>query len=97
MGQKNKWKCTKCKYAVFMSGEKDSGFSAYTQTFQCVACKELMDVRVSHNEWKTEQWEAHYCKRCNSVLVLWDTDRKKCPNCDRGKLRKCRDVVMNWD
>ena len=98
MGIKKGWDCPNCNYTVVSSGGKDCGFEVFTQTFQCNICKELLDVVVSESEWKTEQWETHYCEKCNNLLKLWDTKKETCPNCGNERL-VCgsKGISILWD
>jgi predicted RNA-binding Zn-ribbon protein involved in translation (DUF1610 family) len=96
MGELLYWKCNSCNYAVTMSGGKDRGFQAYTQTFQCLTCKELMDIAVDRNEWDMEQWEPRHCKKCNGLLKVWDTKTKLCPCCG-GKMIDSGTSIIMWD
>ena len=97
MGTRYIWKCKGCGYAVDMSGGKDCGFFCYTQTFQCNTCKTLKDVEVSKDEWETDEWEAHYCPECKSLLNLWNANKKTCPNRGGKMIIDDKDWITDWD
>jgi len=97
MGTRYGWKCTNCDYSLVMSGGKDCGMTSWTHTFLCKTCKELMDVEVSHSEWNTEQWERHYCEECNSLLELWNTNKKPCPSCGSVMIIDDFQWIEQWD
>jgi hypothetical protein len=96
MGELKNWKCINCNYTTDISGGKDRGFESFTQTFQCTTCKILIDIAVDETEWCTEQWKPHYCKKCNSLLNVWDTNAQTCPCCG-SKMKSSKFPIIFWD
>lgn len=101
MGTIKTYTCNNCSYSVEISGGKDRGFSAITQTYVCILCKELSDVVVgdinSVNEPSSNQ---HLCPSCNSGehFKVWDSKKKCCPQCDGGKMKvDANGIVTLWD
>lgn len=44
MGQRKTFECDSCGYEVLVSGGKDRGFIAYTNTYVCKDCNSLIDL-----------------------------------------------------
>lgn len=69
MGRLLRWKCESCGYEAEVSGGRDRGFIAVTETMVCRKCSELVDVLVS---------------KINEVpnpLYFKETIKSCCPKC----------------
>ena len=98
MGEWFEFKCPKCGYRAEVSGGKDCGMVAVTETMICESCRELVDVQIGFaipspdNKWDKEMGR---CPECRSDdLTPWRKSRP-CPKCSTKMLKGRK--VADWD
>jgi len=112
MGTKYTFKCKRCGYNARVSGGKDFGMKAVTDTFTCGSCKNVVDVCVGEygNIYTREEvllqkkepgtgLNFFTCPKCGSGadLTEWDKNRKPCPRCNGRMENDINGLVMEWD
>ena len=112
MGTSYRFICGKCVYQVMTSCGLDFGMIAVKDTYECKACKEIVDVSVgqfgetySREDILLKRKEGevgidfYVCPICGSdkQLEKWNTEEKPCPRCDGKMSRKSRVDIISWD
>lgn len=106
MGSSYLFECPECGYSAEVSGGRDRGFVAVTETRTCDRCREVVDVLVGETSSLAEEGRAAFpegeglerykgrCPICDKVLNnAWDG---KCPRCG-GEMIRNEDVIIMWD
>jgi Zn finger protein HypA/HybF involved in hydrogenase expression len=97
MGTLYRFACESCAYEADVSGGRDAGFVARTETMVCRTCHDVVDVLVGESvEGMLEDADQHLnrCPKCRSHHVeTWTGQR--CPRC--GLAMKKGDVTLLWD
>lgn len=101
MGQLYSFDCPSCGYHAEVSGGKDRGFVAFTQTKVCQDCREVVDVLIGKaNELSTGQditipKAKQECPSCEGhSLKVWKG--RVCPKCGE-KMNKSDGAICMWD
>jgi hypothetical protein len=99
MGTIFQFSCPNCGYKAEVSGGKDFGFTAATNTILCKNCKKLYDVVTSKESWKAceDDWlpPAYQCPKSKRHEVeLW-FHPGACPKCSLTLVRE--DEILLWD
>jgi len=108
MGSSCDWICSneECDGKVDMvSGGEDRGFSSFTQTRICKACKLVKDYVVgvvsnSTHQVFTEEERAQRedpepaCRECGEATVAW---KLECPRCGLPMKHDPNGGVIDWD
>ena len=97
----SKFTCDSCGLTATVSGERDRGFTFWTDTMYCASCGTLRDVLVKHANDPThpesfprrgESPKFGQCHICGSKqLVLWRFG-EPCPRC-KGAISKTAGVI----
>jgi ribosomal protein S27AE len=100
MGNLREYSCPDCGYTAKVSGGKDRGFIAFTETVECLDCHNLADVEIGKVVDETPENEEviqpvhSRCPSCGSFnLKPWDG--KTCPQCGGTMIKG--DVTILWD
>jgi hypothetical protein len=101
MGELYRFNCTVCGFKAIVSGGKNAGLTAVTQTMICRTCYALVDVvirsiRIGREEIDRKAEEAiGFCPRCNGTQLLPWAEQQPCPKCGE-KMKKGKLYAM-WD
>ena len=99
MGMHLEHRCAGCGYTTTVSGRRDFGFAAVTETMACADCREVTDVLVEQTALfeKPAGPVAPSCRRCGAdeaALTLWRSG-DPCPRC--GRPLPAGRIVAHWD
>lgn len=101
MGQLYRFECPSCGYHAEVSGGKDRGFVALTQTKVCQDCREVVDVLIgkamdpSAGKDTAIPRTKQECPVCEGhSLKVWRGNT--CPKCGT-KMKKGGGAVCLWD
>lgn len=101
MGELNFFECSSCNYHAEVSGGKDRGFVAFTQTKVCQDCRQVVDVlvgeagKLSGPKATTIPKAKQQCPTCKGHnLKVWKG--RACPKCG-GKMKKGGGLICMWD
>lgn len=101
MGELHSFECKACGYHAEVSGCKDRGFVAFTQTKVCQACRQVVDVLIGKaNELSAAKAisipeDKQQCPICKGhSLTVWKG--RTCPKCG-GKMKKWGGCICMWD
>lgn len=101
MGQLYGFECPSCGYHTEVSGGKDRGFVAFTQTKVCQDCKQVVDILIGKAAELSAAKEItipkakQQCPDCKSNnLKVWKG--RTCPKCG-AKMNKGGGAICMWD
>ena len=105
MGFKQTFICSNCDYKVVTGAGRDVGMIAINNTFLCMDCNSLQDLRVvklAYGDFNADKNTLHgdpTCSKCGGKkFVLWDHLSKTCPKCKKGVMNPSTDgFSINWD
>jgi FPG/IleRS zinc finger protein len=102
-------RCKSCGLSATVSGGKDIGFVATTETRYCQNCETLVDVFVSlwckellhlpesrMKELLELEGQVGSCLNCRSVAQQGWKFGEPCPRCG-GVIEKIGDEMIDWD
>lgn len=101
MGQFYSFECPSCGYHAEVSGGKDRGFVAFTQTKVCQDCKQVADILIgkaaelSADKATTIPKAKQQCPACEGHNLKAWTGRA-CPKCG-AKMNKGIGPICMWD
>ncbi len=101
MGNRFRYYCSNCDYEVVISGGRDCGFDAFTETCLCEDCHELVDVftgsrcRETPTDGSGKENDMNRCPQCESEQITAWPASNPCPKC--GSEMKKGELVLLWD
>jgi hypothetical protein len=103
MGTRRGYLCENCGLAACVSGGRDRGFRAFTETFYCPSCQTLQDVSMTGlpagpgDDRPRLENTTPSCRKCGGVaLVPWRRDQA-CPRCEGRMGEDPEGLLVHWD